>query len=118
MGHHKKVNSAPPHKKKLVGAADAKKPVMVALPKKEIKQTKNKYYGGADDEPHIHVYPSGCHLKLGKHRYNLVQDSQIYKGKIAEGYEALRIHALHDTLRPWMDAALVLFGAESEIPAT
>ena len=109
-------NNSPKHKKKLVGAADAREPVMVTLPKKEIKKDRDEYYGGTAKQPHVHVYPGGCHLKLGGDRYNLVQNGVIYKGKIADAYEALRAHALHDTLRPWMDAALVFFGADDQIP--
>jgi hypothetical protein len=116
MGKGNNNNNNGKHKKKLVGPADSLKPVMVELPKKTIRKDKEEYYGGGAGEPHIHVYPGGCHLKLGKNRYNLVQNLAIYKGKIDEAYQALRTHALHDSLRPWMDAALVLFNAEAHIP--
>lgn len=69
----------------------------------------NGYYGGGADEPHVHVYAKGCHLKLGADRYNLVQGGKKYSGKVAEAYEALKGHALGNTLKPWVAAALVFF---------
>ena len=74
------------------------------------KITKNGYYGGGANQPHVHVYASGAHLKLGKDRYNLVQDGTKYDGKVVEAYEALKGHGLGATLKPWVDAALVYFG--------
>ena len=97
------------YRKKLEGDEGASTAVMVAVVSKVIK--KDGYYGGAADEPHVHVYASGAHLKLGKHRYNLVQDGKKYSS-VAAAYEALDEHALGDTLRPWVDAALKYFGVD------
>lgn len=117
MGRNKGKQSAGLHyQKKLVGAATSQQPEMVKLPVQNIKKTKEAYYGGSAKEPHVHVYASGCHLKLGSHRFNLVQNDKAYVSAIADAYLALRQHPLHDTLRPWMDAALRLYGADKHIP--
>jgi hypothetical protein len=95
--------------KKLVGDEGAKKPVMVEKVSKVIKNDKDAYYGGGANQPHVHVYPGGAHLKLGQHRYNLVQNGVRYSSADA-AYEALDDHPLGDELRPWVDAALAYFG--------
>ena len=95
--------------KKLVGGEDAKTPVMVQKVSKVIKSDKEGYYGGGADEPHVHVYPGGAHLKLGKHRYNLVQNGKKYDGSVDAALEALKSHALGDVLKPWVEAALKYF---------
>lgn len=56
-----------------------------------------------------HVYAGGAHLKLGAHRYNLVQGGKRYSA-VADAYRALGSHALGGTLWPWVDAALDYFG--------
>lgn len=108
--------AAQKHQKKLVGPATSQKPEMVKLPVQKIKSSSEAYYGGTAKQPHVHVYAKGCHLKLGTHRYNLVQNNTKYASAIADAYLALRPHALHDTLRPWVDAALRLYGADDLIP--
>ena len=94
--------------KKLVGDEGSKKAVMVEQVVKVIKNDKDNYYGGGANAPHVHVYPGGAHLKLGSRRYNLVQNRIKYSSADA-AYEALDGHALGDTLRPWVDAALKYF---------
>lgn len=73
--------------------------------------TKNGYYGGAEDEPHVHVYSGGCHLKLGAKRFNLVQDGTKYLDGVAKAHSALSSHGLKDKLAPWVAAALKYFKA-------
>lgn len=97
------------YQKQLVGAEGAKTAVMVPLVVKVIKNDKDAYYGGGANEPHVHVYPGGAHLKLGAHRYNLVQNGKKYSS-VSTAYEELDKHSLKDTLRPWVDAALKYFG--------
>ncbi len=96
--------------KKLVGEEGNKKAVMVPKVTKVIKSDSDAYYGGGANEPHVHVYPGGAHLKLGGDRYNLVKKGIIYTSTVNSAYEALDNHALGDTLRPWVDAALKYFG--------
>jgi hypothetical protein len=96
--------------KQLVGEEGSKKPEMVPTVTQVIKNSKDNYYGGGANEPHVHVYASGAHLKLGKHRYNLVQGGKRYEASIKDAYEALDTHAMGTTLRPWVDAALALLG--------
>ncbi len=96
------------YEKKLVGAAGAKKTVMAPKIVQVIKNDKDSYYGGGANSPHVHVYPGGAHLKLGAHRYNLVQNRVKYSSASA-AYDALDDHALGDQLRPWVDAALKYF---------
>ena len=79
---------------------------------KNISSSKDKYYGGNANEPHVHVYPGGCHLKLGKNRQNLVQNGGVQASQCQKAYDALDDHPLGDTLRPWVDAALRYFGAD------
>lgn len=97
------------YEKKLKGENGAKKPVMVEVVSKVIKNDKERYYGGAANQPHVHVYPGGAHLKLGKHRYNLVQKRVTYDNAIEDAKEALNDHAMGGTLRPWVDAAIAYF---------
>lgn len=76
----------------------------------EVKTIKGDgYYGGGANAPHVHVYPGGAHLKLGGHRYNLVQNGKKYSA-VADAYAALEEHALGSTLKPWVAAALKYFG--------
>jgi hypothetical protein len=73
-----------------------------------IKNDKDRYYGGEANQPHVHVYPGGAHLKLGAKRFSLVQDRKKYSS-VSAAYEALEGHALEKELRPWVDAALTCF---------
>jgi hypothetical protein len=76
----------------------------------EVKTIKGPgYFGGGANAPHVHVYPGGAHLKLGSHRYNLVQNGKRYSA-VDDAYAALDGHALGPTLRPWVTAALTYFG--------
>ncbi|MBN8737577.1 MAG: hypothetical protein J0H27_15090 [Xanthomonadales bacterium] len=85
--------------------ADSSAPVIV-----EVKTIKGPgYFGGGANAPHVHVYPGGAHLKLGSHRYNLVQNDKKYSA-VKDAYEALDGHPLGSTLRPWVSAALKYFG--------
>jgi len=47
-----------------------------------------EYIGGNANQPHIHKYPSGFHLKL-PHRYNIVQGSTFYKESCRDAIVAL-----------------------------
>ena len=80
----------------------------IVVPKKVIKSTKDAYYGGGANEPHVHVYPGGAHLKLGKNRYNIAQDGAKRLSR-AEVLAALEGHGLKDTLAPWVEAAFDYF---------
>lgn len=80
-----------------------------AAPAAAVKIKGNGYYGGGAQQPHVHVYAGGAHLKLGAHRYNLVQGGKRYSA-VDDAYRALGSHALGGTLRPWVDAALDYFG--------
>jgi hypothetical protein len=71
---------------------------------KKIK--KDGYYGGGANQPHVHVYGASAHLKLGRHRYNLVQDGKKYTSAIKDAYDALEDHPLGADLKEWVDAAI------------
>ena len=87
----------------------AGKPVAAAAPAAAVRIKGNGYYGGGAQQPHVHVYAGGAHLKLGAHRYNLVQGGKRYSA-VDDAYRARGSHALGGTLRPWVDAALDYFG--------
>lgn len=46
------------------------------------------YYGGGANQPHVHVYRNGFHLKMPK-RFDIVQMGIFYEGKLKEAREAL-----------------------------
>ena len=68
-----------------------------------------EYLGGGKDEPHVHVYSGGFHLKLGTKRFNIVQDGKLYDEGITKAHAELKSHALKDTLAPYVAAALKKF---------
>jgi hypothetical protein len=68
-----------------------------------------EFLGGGKDDPHVHVYSGGFHLKLGSHRYNIVQSDTLYESAIKDAHSALKSHALKDTLAPYVAAALKKF---------
>ncbi len=68
-----------------------------------------EYLGGGKDDPHVHVYSGGFHLKLGSHRYNIVQSNVLYAEAVEKAHAALKSHALKDTLAPYVAAALKKF---------
>jgi hypothetical protein len=84
-------------------------PVAAAAAPAAVRIKGNGYYGGAANQPHVHVYAGGAHLKLGVHRFNLVQGGKRYSA-VDDAYRALGSHPLGGTLRPWVDAALAYFG--------
>ena len=53
-----------------------------------------EYLGGGKDEPHVHVYSGGFHLKLGTKRFNIVQDGKLYDEGITKAHAELKSHAL------------------------
>lgn len=69
-----------------------------------------EYLGGGEDEPHVHVYGGGFHLKLGNKRFNIVQKGVLYEEQLKDAHAALKSHALKDTLAPFVAAALDKFG--------
>lgn len=69
-----------------------------------------EYLGGAENEPHVHVYGRGFHLKLGRDRYNIVQNGTLYESATKDAHEALKHHALKNTLAPFVAASLKKFG--------
>lgn len=70
------------------------------------------YWGGADNSSHVHVYGGGFHLKLGDHRYNIVQDGKLYRSGVYDAHEALKSRKEKDMvagLRAAVKAALVKY---------
>jgi hypothetical protein len=55
-----------------------------------VKVPKSEYIGGAANDSHIHQYGGGFHLKLGKSRFNLVQNGIVYNDKYQEAIVALK----------------------------
>jgi hypothetical protein len=74
------------------------------------EKANGEYLGGNENEPHVHVYGGGFHLKLGSDRYNIVQGGKLYEGKLQEAHAALKSHPLKTTLAPFVAAALKKFG--------
>ena len=76
-GNPKRVN--PPASASASASASAK-----------VKVPKSEYIGGGANEPHIHQYGQGFHLKLGENeRYNIVQKGKFYKNQYEDAIRAL-----------------------------
>lgn len=71
----------------------------------------NEYNGGGADDSHVHVYSSGFHLKLGKDRYNIVQNNTLYEEAIERAHDAVKSNQKKwGHLAPFVAAALKDFG--------
>jgi hypothetical protein len=66
-----------------------------------------EYYGGTAAEPHVHVYGSEFHLKLGAERVNIYVDNKLRQGALTEARTKLSTHALKNVLNPAIDRALL-----------
>jgi hypothetical protein len=55
-----------------------------------VKIPKTEYIGGDANESHIHQYSGGFHLKLGSHRFNIVQNGKVYAESLKMAKEALK----------------------------
>jgi hypothetical protein len=72
-----------------VAAAEMEESGVKKGSKKKAKVPKTEYLGGGANDSHIHQYSGGFHLKLGKKRFNIVQNDILYRDKCSEAIEAL-----------------------------
>lgn len=68
-----------------------------------------EYLGGTENEPHVHIYGGGFHLKLGSKRFDIVQNGKLYAEPMTRAHDELKGHALKDKLGPCVAAALKKF---------
>ena len=88
-----------PAEKKAFAIAFEEATTKVAVPEDEVARPdpvrppnpKAEYIGGGADEPHIHQYGGGFHLKA-PHRYNIVKDGRFSSSIYEKAMEDLRDH--------------------------
>ena len=99
--------------------AQAKKPqpkgpsprILAAQACPTINGAKGQYYGGGDNELHVHDVGGAAHLKgPGGARKNFISDSKLRAGSLREARLMLVGHAHADILNAAIDKALLAYG--------